>query len=95
MSDDVIANLRHSAAVMGMLMLCMQDFAAQIIKHVASGNPLDQGGLEKIMKTTVARMKMTDLQGTDISQSAAIFKQANEGLRALMIGAIDIANKTD
>lgn len=88
--DDkqVLQNATRSAAQAGMIVLAFQNFTAQLIKHVLSGNMLDDNSLMMLRDSCIRDLKNSTITGMSLEDEAEIFRQAVENAEKLLDGAI-------
>ncbi|WP_148360196.1 hypothetical protein [Acidisphaera rubrifaciens] len=78
MSDDVYAKLRWSAMQSALLLLCVQDFAASILRYTLNLTPLNDEALAEIKAACVLNLKNTSTSGVSINEEAALIGQTIE-----------------
>lgn len=90
--DDkqILQNANRSATQAGMIALAFQDFAAQLIKHVRSGYPLDDASLATLRDNCIRDLKNSTILGMSVEEEAETFRQAIENAEKLLDGAISM-----
>lgn len=83
-SPEYVENLKSSATRLGIVALCMEDFAAQIIQHVLKGGELNDAALLSLKKNCLHNLK----QRLPINHEANEFSPAALHLETLMSSAI-------
>ena len=94
--DDkqILQNANRSATQAGMIALAFQDFAAQLIKHVRSGHPLDDTSLAILRDNCIRDLKNSTMTGMSFEEEAETFRQAVENAEKLLDGAIARGTQT-
>lgn len=81
---EIIANYRRSAAITGMIVLGLKNFAASLIAHVRGGGTLDDAVLAQLREDCLIKAKNTDVVGLPIEHEANIIRQIVENLEKLI-----------
>jgi hypothetical protein len=94
--DDkqILQNANRSATQAGMIALTFQDFAAQLIKHVRSGYPLDDTSLAILRDNCIRALKNSTMTGMSFEEEAETLRQAVENAEKLLDGAITRGTQT-
>lgn len=87
-NEQYTTNLRVSAATMGIVAMCLQDFSAQIIWHVHNGGKLDDEAFSTIKGTCIQNLKNTAGRGMPLEQEADALNSALSVLAVMMATAI-------
>ncbi|GAB1716916.1 MAG: hypothetical protein NTAFB05_19580 [Nitrobacter sp.] len=88
--DDkqILQNATRSAAQAGMITLVFENFTAQLIKFILSGNVLDDISLMMLRDDCIRDLKNSTITGISLEEEAEIFKQAVENAEKLLNAAI-------
>ena len=88
--DDkqILQNANRSATQAGMIVLACLEFAANLIKHVRSGHPLDDASLATLRDNCIRDLKNSTMIGMSFEEEAETFRQAIENAEKLLDGAI-------
>ena len=88
--DDrqILQNATRSAAQAGMITLVFENFTAQLIKFILSGNVLDDISLMMLRDSCIRDLKNSTMTGMSLEEEAEIFKQAVENAEKLLDAAI-------
>lgn len=87
-SEDYVSNLKTSAMQMGIVSMCMQDLASQIIWHVLNGGKLDDDAFDSIKATCIQNLKDVEGRGAPIEQEAKAMNNALLTFKQMMDAAI-------
>jgi hypothetical protein len=85
---EILQNAKRSATQAGMITLALQNFAAQLIKHVRNGHLLDDADLATFRDNCIRDLKNSTLTGMSLEDEAETFRQAVENAKKLLDGAI-------
>jgi hypothetical protein len=88
--DDkqILQNATRSAAQAGMITLVFENFTAQLIKYVLSGQLLDDDSLMMLRDNCIRDLKNSTMTGMSLEEEAEIFRQAVENAEKLLDAAI-------
>jgi hypothetical protein len=88
--DDkqILQNATRSAAQAGMITLVFENFTAQLIKYVLSGQLLDEDSLMMLRDNCIRDLKNSTMTGMSLEEEAEIFRQAVENAEKLLDAAI-------
>jgi len=85
---DLITNLQISLMQISMVMLSLEDFSAQLIRHALNGGAMDDEALAGIKASCVRNLKNSDAPGVPIEHETEAFRKAVDTLKQLIDSAI-------
>lgn len=73
---SVEENQRASMARIALLAMGMQDFATLVVRHVLSGNALDDASFAVLKATAIENLKNAETTGLPIGDEAEAFRES-------------------
>jgi hypothetical protein len=82
--QQAIAGWKRNAIQMSIVLLGMQDFAEEIVRHVSRGGVLTESEFAKLMKIAAHNVKNFDVTGLPMEQQSKVFGDAMKNLEGMM-----------
>jgi hypothetical protein len=82
--QQAIAGWKKTAIQTALMLLGMQDFAEEIVRHVSRGGTLKDSEFARLMKIATRNVKNMDVSGLPIEQQPKVIGDAIKNLEGMM-----------
>ena len=88
MDDEQIRNLQKSTAMLGFVVMALQDFTAHVLGHSLAGTVLSPDLLNQLRSNCITRLKNSYAERMSMDDEVEVIGEAIHQLEQLIDGAI-------